>query len=263
MTYQLRVLSLGWGVQSWTLAAMMALRELPPVDYAIHADTTHEMAGTYAHAKKWAPWLEERGVKVVTVKSDRTDVVVEAGVSSVTIPAFTTNVTGGRGQVRRQCTHDWKITPIRRFIRSIVGKTRPGQVESSQGISLDEFHRMRSSDVAYIDNVYPLVDARITRADCIQWLQDHGLDVPPKSACTFCPFHSLNSWKALKRAGGSDWDKAVEVDAAIRTKRSKHDLFVHPYRRPLPEAIRIPEDEGASQIEMDLEASCDGGVCFV
>jgi len=37
----LRVLSLGWGVQSWTLAAMIALKELPPIDYAIHADTTH------------------------------------------------------------------------------------------------------------------------------------------------------------------------------------------------------------------------------
>ena len=46
----LRVISLGWGVQSWTLAAMVALRELPMVDYAIHADTGHERDGTYRHA---------------------------------------------------------------------------------------------------------------------------------------------------------------------------------------------------------------------
>jgi hypothetical protein len=31
-------ISLGWGVQSFTLAAMVALGELPPVDVAIHAD---------------------------------------------------------------------------------------------------------------------------------------------------------------------------------------------------------------------------------
>ena len=62
----LTVLSLGWGVQSWTLAAMSALGELPPVDYAIHADTTHEGEGTYTHAAKWTPWLEARGVKVRT-----------------------------------------------------------------------------------------------------------------------------------------------------------------------------------------------------
>ena len=62
-TIPLRVLSLGWGVQSWTLAAMIALKELPLVDYAVHADTTHEHEGTYAHAAKWTPWLEERGVR--------------------------------------------------------------------------------------------------------------------------------------------------------------------------------------------------------
>ena len=34
------VLSLGWGVQSWTIAAMAALGELPRFDAALHADAT-------------------------------------------------------------------------------------------------------------------------------------------------------------------------------------------------------------------------------
>jgi hypothetical protein len=38
----LKVLSLGWGIQSFTLAAMVALGELDPLSFAIHADTTHE-----------------------------------------------------------------------------------------------------------------------------------------------------------------------------------------------------------------------------
>ena len=53
-------LSMGWGIQSWTLAAMIALGELPPIDLAIHADTGHEAQGTYEHARKWTPWLEQR-----------------------------------------------------------------------------------------------------------------------------------------------------------------------------------------------------------
>ena len=60
----LTVLSLGWGVQSWTLAAMAALGELPGLDVAIHADTTHERQATYAFAAQWTPWLAARGVKV-------------------------------------------------------------------------------------------------------------------------------------------------------------------------------------------------------
>ena len=264
----MRVLSLGWGVQSWTVAAMVALEELPPIDFAVHADTTHEASGTYAHARKWTPWLGERGVKVYTVAEGRTEVVREDwGRGGVMIPAFTANAaTGKPGQVRRQCTQDWKITPIRRLVRQHLGpgKPKPGAVESLQGISFDEFQRMRDSDVAYIVNRYPLVERRMTRADCITWLESRGLDVPPKSACVFCPYHSLKSWKYLKRAGGGDWEHAVGVDASIRARRPQHGpLFVHPARVPLPEAVRIPEDEGAHQMEFEAEQPCDGGHCFV
>ena len=263
----LRIISLGWGVQSWTLAAMVALKDLPPVDYAIHADTGHEASGTYAHAKKWTPWLEERGVKVVTVHGGRTEVVREDWSDSVMIPAFTVDSqTSKAGQVRRQCTHDWKIVPIRRFIRSVLPKATPGAVESWQGISLDEWGRMRPSDVAYIVNVYPLVDHRITREGCVAWLQKHGLDVPPKSACTFCPYKSIGSWRELKRQGGPDWEEALAVDTAIRSKRAQHghELFVHPARVPLAEAVRIPEDVGAKQLSLlDPETPCDSGFCFV
>ena len=262
MTEPLRVISLGWGVQSWTLAAMVAVGFLPPVDYAIHADTTHEAEATYAHAAKWTPWLEARGVKVVTVFPKRADGVREDWSDSVLIPAFTLdNATGKPGQVKRHCTHDWKIMPIRKFIRSVITNVGPGAVESWQGISVDEFQRMRTSDVKYIENIYPLVERRISRAGCIAWLESHGLDVPPKSACTFCPYKSLNSWKTLKRNGGPDWDRSVAVDIAIRKKRPKGTLYVHPGRKPLAEAITIPEDYGAEQ--MEFEMPCDSGMCFV
>ena len=36
---KIRILSMGWGVQTWALAAMVALGDLPPVDYVVHADT--------------------------------------------------------------------------------------------------------------------------------------------------------------------------------------------------------------------------------
>jgi len=260
----LRVLSLGWGVQSWTLAAMAALGEIPPVAFAIHADTTHEAAGTYTHAAKWAAWLEERSVKVVTVQGKRPDVVMEEWSDSVMIPAFTKDrATGRKGQVSRQCTHDWKISPIRKYIRTMISRLSPGAVESVQGISFDEWQRMRTSDVRYITNTYPLVDMGISRAGCVEWLGRHHLDVPVKSACVFCPYHSIAVWKQLKKAGGSDWERAVAADLAIKDTSTVALRYLHPALRPLPEAIRIPEDHGATQLEMDLEAPCDGGYCFV
>ena len=262
--HKLRILSLGWGVQSWTLAAMAALGEIEPVDYAVHADTTWEHSGTYEHAREWTPWLGEHGVKVVTVWGQRPDVVREDWKGEgLMIPAFTTDhKTGASGKTRRQCTDDWKIQPQRRFISDVLRdrgwKKTPGVVEGLMGISLDEYIRMRDSDVAYITNSYPLVDKRATRADCVGWLEAHGLDVPVKSSCVFCPFKNRRNWQELKRGGGSDWEAAVAVDAHIRNRRPTVDAFVHVARKPLAEAVKIPEDEGARQLELP----CDSGHCF-
>ena len=263
----MKILSMGWGVQTWTLAAKIAQGEMEPVDFMVFADTGHEGAETYAFAERWTPWLEERGCSVITVHAERTDVVREDWTRpGVMIPAFTFDAaTGNPGQVRRQCTDDWKIAPIRRFIRGELvrqGLRRtPGIVETLQGISRDEWMRMRTSDVAYITHRYPLVDQGLTRTDCKVWLEEQGLPLPPKSACTFCPFHSVAAWQQLKRDGGSDWREAVAVDAIVRDKRPDHGpLFVHPHRKPLAEAVAIPEDEGASQLS--FEDSCDSGFCF-
>ena len=264
----IRALSLGWGIQSMCLAGMIALKEIPTVDLAIHSDTSHEAAGTYTHAAKYTPWLEERGVKVVTVKDSNTDLVRldwgEQG--SIQIPAFTVDAQGKKGQIRRQCTGNWKVMAIRRYLRTQLpaGKRPPaGAIEMVLGISLDEWQRMRTSDVAYVTNVYPLVDMRMTRTDCVDWLEAHSIDVPPRSACVFCPFHKMAHWKEMKRAGGSDWNRAVEADTSIRNKRAKDgamQLFIHPGRRPLAEAVKLPEDQ--ADAEMEDEMPCDSGTCW-
>jgi hypothetical protein len=139
----------------------------------------------------------------------------------------------------------------------------PGAVESLQGISLDEWQRMKDSDVQWIVNRYPLVEMKMTRGDCAQWLERHGLPTPPKSACVFCPFQSVRAWQELKRNGGTDWEIALEVDAQIRHVRPPYDLFVHPARVPLAEAVTIPEDSGFSQSTMFDGDGCESGYCFV
>ncbi len=269
---ELTVLSLGWGVQSFCLAAMMALDEIPRADYLIHADTRHGRDATYRFVWRWSPWLGEHGLNVVQVTGRRTHVVQAwSNSKSVMIPAFTVDrATGKRGKILRQCTSEWKIKPIRQWVRQELRRRKvpvlPGTVESWQGISLDEAAlRCRTSDVAYIRNVYPLVDLGITRAGCEKWLRQHDLEVPSKSSCTFCPFRSIQSWRDIKLEDGPDWQEALQVDATIRDRRPLAELFVHPYRRPLDEAVKIPEDDGARQLvleEMVPEQPCDSGHCW-
>lgn len=261
-------ISLGWGVQSFTLAAMSALRELPLVDVAIHSDTQHEHATTYAFAAQWTPWLVERGIKVATVTntmSGGTEVTI--GVSKTPIPAFTLTK-GNKGRMRRQCTNSWKIQPIRRYLQEV----RRGQpVELWLGITTDEFHRAKDADVAYITHRFPLLEMGMSRADCLTWLATHDLPTPGKSSCVFCPFLNKLAWQKMKREGGADWQHAVEVDNAIRNVRAKGgtagQLFVHPRLLPLAQAVVIPEDTGYSQLDMlmsdDADAECDSGFCFL
>ena len=268
-TRPIRVLSMGWGVQTWTLAAMAALDEIEKPDYVVFADTTHEIEGTTLFASTWGPWLEDHGLRVVASSSSKTD--VSSATSSVWIPAFTLSAEGAEGQLNRQCTQNWKVRVVRAFCRAELARRGidglpPGSVEMWMGISLDEIERMRDSDVKYIANRYPLIERRITRQQCEEWLLTHHLPIPPKSSCTFCPYRSPVGWQSIKRRGGPDWDKAVAVDTAIRDRRHNgHVLFLHPARKPLAEAVVIPEDFGMSQVEMFDEGAmgCDGGICGV
>lgn len=250
----LKVLNLGWGVQSFTLAAMVAVKELPPIDFAIHADTTHEQKVTYDFAARWEPWLRARGVEVVTVRGVNTDVV--KNFKETPIPAFTLSQNGKQGQLRRQCTDHWKIRPIRKYLRETYGKPF---VEQWLGISLDEADRVRDSDVKWVYNHYPLLDLRMTRAGCVGWLEAHGFEVPPKSACVFCPYKNQQAWQGLAHAP-EDFIAACRADEAIRNTRPSYPLFVHPSRKPLM-AVDLRTQTEQGQLELWSE-ECTGN-CFL
>jgi hypothetical protein len=255
-----KVISLGWGVQSFTLTAMVALGELEPIDAAVHSDTTHERSETYAFAERWTPWLVENGIKVMTVRDKNPRITTNRVEGEIFIPTFT-NTPGSRGgQLRRQCTQRWKIMPIRRWLQA----NRNGKpVEQWIGISLDEFKRMKDSDVKYITHRWPLIERKMTRKDCMAWLQLHDLEVPPKSSCVFCPYHNMAGWRDLKASGNGDWQKAVEVDEAIRKVRPPYDLFVHPSRVPLSEVdLRTPQEKGQLELWANWDEECEG-VCGV
>ena len=236
----MRVISLGWGVQSFGLAAMSALGLLPKVDYAIHADTGWERTETYAFAKRWTPWLEEHAIKVVTVKSDRCGAITGSG-KSILIPAFTTWKHGSRsGMLRRQCTGAFKIVPTRRWLsfelkRYGLTKT-PGVVEQWIGFTHDESHRVAPNDVQYIKNKYPFLEIHefpYTQQMVIRWLQDNNLEVPLKSSCIVCPFHNAHQWREIQLADNGDWQRAIEVDRAIRHKRPGYLCYLCEDRKPL------------------------------
>lgn len=248
----------GEGIQSNTLKAMVAFGDLPRVDVAIHSDTTHERSQTYAYRAKWLPYWEDHDIRCVTVSPKRTLEIEEKTVKSVIIPAFTTNTAKYKaGMLRRQCTQRWKVSPMRQWFRKNIRKGE--RVELWLGISLDEIERQKPSNVKYITHHFPLLEKRMTRKDCIRYLTDHGIEVPVKSSCVFCPYHNRAAWKELYQNGNGDWSKAVAVDNAIRNSRPGFNLFVHPSRKPLEQIAQAID----AQPEFDFESEECEGACFL
>lgn len=241
----LTVISLGWGVQSFGLAAMSALGKLPKVDYAIHADTGWDRSETYAFARRWTPWLEGHGVGVVTAHASkkRRNPYYSVNVGSIFLPAFTLSLHDNTcGRLRRQCTSEWKILPIRRWLSAELKRRglskSPGVVEQWIGFTLDESQRVNGSHVQYIESRYPyleILDRPYTRQMVIHWLCENDLEVPVKSACVFCPFRRWQTWRQIQLSGNGDWEKAIAVDRAIRHKRPGYLCYVCDDRKPLEE----------------------------
>jgi hypothetical protein len=262
---KISVLSLGWGVQSFTLAAMAALDEIEKPDLVVFADTTHENASAYKLAEDFTSWLGERGVTVETVQAKSTQ--VESDKNELRIPAFTKNIkTGEISQIGRQCTGIWKISPVRKLVSAKLKehglKKTPDVAEMWLGITTDEWQRMRDADVKWVKNRFPLIERRMSRMDCITWLESKDLPVPDKSGCVFCPYMRTSYWEKSKRNQQSgDWQYAVEVDKSIRqAKRIQgYELFIHRKGLPLEDAVKIVEDFGASQSTFD---ECDSGFCW-
>ncbi len=271
MNKKLTILSLGWGIQSFTIAAMSALGELEPVDFAVHADTLHESQLTYEFIARWSPWFEEHNLIVKTVRNPTGgvfEILKKPGQTQA--PFFTLDKNGNQGQLNRSCTQRWKISPMRTAIRCYLRETlkiknpHPGTVEQWIGISLDEYQRMKESDVKYITHRWPLIEKKMTRADCVAWLQGRGLEVPPKSACTFCPFHDTSEWRRIQNTP-ADWKEATAVDRAFRDVREGYarkpiSVFVHPSRRPL-ESVDLRTETEKGQLSL-WDAECSG-ICGV
>jgi len=263
----LHLLSLGAGVQSSTLALMAALGEIAPMlAGAIFADTQSEPAAVYRHLD----WLEKQlpfPVYRVTAGSLRNEILgAMTGTNRMDArpPFFTLR----GGMLNRQCTQDFKLLPIQRKVRELIGlKPRqrwPKQHTVTQwiGISTDEAIRMKPSRYPCIVHRWPLIEMRMSRSDCLRWCERHGYPIPPKSACTFCPYHDNAQWRALRDGDPEAFADAIRIDEAIRPgmpgpRRPKGtEWFVHSKRIPLSKVdLSTAEDRG--QLNLFLN-ECEG-----
>jgi hypothetical protein len=255
---QLVVISLGAGVQSTTMALMAAHGEIEPMpDAAIFADTGDEPIGVYRHLRWLMSGILPFPVHVTTAGHLGERLFDD---NEARIPVYTET-----GMRRRQCTKTYKLKPIRRQMRQLLNKgprdyIAPGSVENWVGISTDEIIRVTPSRQRYIIRRDPLIEKRMSRWDCTNWLTDHGYPIPPKSSCVYCPYKSNAQWAALRENDPEGWSRAVEIDNRLRMPEGlamfKRPTFVHRSATPLAEADLSKQDHQLNLFNLECEGMC-------
>ena len=270
-SYDLTYISFGAGVQSTALliCSNLGLHGVPRADVAIFADTQNEPKWVYEWVQRMVVWSN---IPVhVTSKGNLLTNVVDANSGKIkrcaNIPMWTTGKDGKSAPMRRQCTREYKIDPIEKHVRSLLGyppkKRIKHRVRCMLGISTDEAQRMKPSRTKWITNEWPLIDARLRRSDCKRIVMGAGLPEPQKSACTFCPYRDDASWLDMQQNHPREFDKAVKADRALRDQTGtglNEKAYVHRSLEPLDEVdfesrLSLPMFDG-DQFGNECEGMC-------
>lgn len=265
MENNLKIISLGLGVQSTAMYYMSSMGELPRCDYAIFVDTGKEKKKTIQYLKYLQGWQKENnGIPIIVIREknlykDLLNKVNSTQQRFSSIPAYTKNKDGSIGMLRRQCTSEYKIEQVDKAIRKILNVKQiiKQTVHVWKGISLDEIERLSNPETRWKIHVYPFcgyetmkddcrkIESAVkkTRNDIVNWYNAHNLPIPPKSACVFCPYQSEASWYDMKVNEPSDFKAAVLVDRAIRDSSKegvKQPIFLHESCTPLEDIVFAP-----------------------
>jgi hypothetical protein len=262
---------------------MMAIHgEIERPDHVLFADTGWEGERTMTHVAWCETQCRKAGVPFhrVSAGNIRNDMVIaRTGQSGeyqrqaatehragrwATMPLFVDTGTGTEGRIRRQCTSEYKLAPLRAKQRALLGyvprqRIPPGSCEVMIGISTDEARRASPATDRWVDNVFPLIDPlKLSRGDCQAWWERHYPHRPiGKSACLGCPNRSDAEWAAMKRDQPGDWADVVAFDAAIRYAIGlRGKSYLHRSLRPIDQ---VPLGDGQMGLDLEDAIYCAGG----
>lgn len=244
---KLTVLSWGLGLQSTALLEMSARGYLPKLDVAIFADTGFEQDYSHDIYNFYAPRAIKSGIRVIKI-SDQD--IFRDNFEKVSLPLF---VMGTDRQIKRKCTRDYKIRPIQRRIRDLLGVNRRGRLAADLvdlwlGITVDEIHRAKDSRVAFINHKFPLLDLNYFRDDCTQWFKGNNLPIPKKSSCKFCPYQKKCEWSEKSPddlALIAYLQNHINKNGLVKINGQDKELSFLPY----------------TNLQADFFDGCDGGFC--
>lgn len=260
MTEPIHIISLGAGVQSSTMALMAACGEITPMPVAaIFADTLHESRATYDYLEEleailpFPVWHVSKGDLAVYLTTPYVNTKGKINVRG--LPAFALNSDGSQGLIPKNCSREFKSDQVSKKITFAMRLHSVQCAVQWIGISLDEISRVRDDRRPTVKNRYPLIDLRMTRADCLVWLDKHRFNKPPRSACVFCPLRDNSQWRDLS---DEEFKFAALFEQSLQKAHEQmpYKPFLHRSMVPLSE-VDFSTEEERGQLNM-FNNECEG-----
>ncbi len=146
----------------------------------------------------------------------------------VSIPFWTLDQDGKKGKMMRNCTMDYKIGLIQKYVRwELLGykkgqRTRPEDLKAHEmhiGFSAEESRRCSENPHKMFVNCFPLVEMGLERKDNYAYIRDvWGLETKA-SACTFCPFHRNYFFENLRENYSDQYKELLEFDQMLEREQ--------------------------------------------
>lgn len=200
-----RYLSFGGGVNSVALMLMLADQGIECE--AVFADHGADWPETYEYVEM----LQARGYAIMRL--DVGNLHAECAKYAI-MPS----------RWQRWCTRQFKVEPLNRYF------VKPATVYL--GIDYGEQHRAKPSRQEGLTHEYPLVDEGMDRAACVRYIERHGLPVPIKSGCYFCPFQRLSQWRELYTKHPDLFCKAKRLEQ-LASERVGKPIYLSNAEKPL------------------------------
>jgi hypothetical protein len=250
-------------------------------DYIMFSDPGDESGATYKHMEWLTKYIKEHGIEYIRVSAgniydDVMKSLFDPNIKRIAQPPFVVlkdneqketlmPETNNKGVLMRKCTTEYKIDPMTRKVREMIG-LKKGQrfprgfvCNKMLGISLDEVQRMKPSKNKWEVIHWPLIDMRMTRWDCYNWLEKNGYKIPPRSACLMCPFHSDSYWRDMKNNNPDEFEHVCVLDDNLRIGNIpgvNGTVYLHRSCTPLRD-VDLSNDIDNGQMQM-WKNECEG-----
>lgn len=199
------------------------------------------------------------------------------------MPFWTRNKkTGSVGKtMTKACTVSYKINQIMRELRILEGvsqfRQKKHKIIMYIGFTIDEISRVKPSQISYAENKFPLVDMRLSKQDCIDYVKQKLGFKPQSSVCNMCYANDFNRVYNIYESDKDGWRKLIDLDVAMRDKPESHNLKddVFMFKWQADENIRLVDinmEEMKEKLrkkyhqmsifELEQEMACMGG-CFI